>query len=232
MKKILIGTSLVVVLIVGILALNFTSKENKSEKSNNGGENTLENFKVNLEGKKIITSNSITDKALSEDFANLVKHSDAVIKGKVKAVNFETFVGNAWTRITLHIDDVFKGEVKKDQDIDIYYLGGYVSLNDHIKFYQDSEKFSNLNKNERSNTILREIIDGEEEFVNPNEELVLCIVKTSEASPLPKGSYERLYAAGMLKQKGNEYVQLYGEATTKYSVAKSKVNKIVNLEDK
>ncbi len=52
-------------------------------------------------------------------------------------------------KITLQIDDVFKGEVKKNQDIDIYYLGGYISLNDHINFYKDSERFSNLGENEK-----------------------------------------------------------------------------------
>lgn len=228
MKKSIIGISLVFVLIIGIFTLSFMPKKTKLEKSNNDVESSL----VNLEGKNIITTNSITDKALNEDFANLVKHSDAVVKGKVISVNFETFVGNAWTKITLHIDDVFKGDVKLNQDIDIYYLGGYVSLDDHIKFYKDSEKFSDLNESVKSNTILREIIDGEEEFVNKNDELVLCIVKTPEESPLPKGSYERLYAAGMLKQKNNNYVQLYGEAKTKYSVAKDKISNVKKLEEK
>lgn len=216
MKKILIITCLALLTLVGILIPKFLPKES--------------NHEYKKEEKNIITVTSITEKVFKEEFTTLMKKSDAVVKGKVVSVNFETFAGNAWTKITLQIDDVFKGEVKKNQDIDIYYLGGYISLNDHINFYKDSERFSNLGENEKANTILKEIVDGEE-FVTKDEELILCIVKTSEASPLPKGSYERLYASGMLKEKDNQYVQVYGEFDPKFKIDKNKLNnlkKIIN----
>ncbi|CDB29018.1 putative uncharacterized protein [Firmicutes bacterium CAG:582] len=216
MKKILIITCLALLTLVGILIPKFLPKES--------------NHEYKKEEKNIITVTSITEKVFKEEFTTLMKKSDAVVKGKVVSVNFETFAGNAWTKITLQIDDVFKGEVKKNQDIDIYYLGGYISLNDHINFYKDSERFSNLGENEKANTILKEIVDGEE-FIAKDEELILCIVKTSEASPLPKGSYERLYASGMLKEKDNQYVQVYGEFDPKFKIDKNKLNnlkKIIN----
>lgn len=216
MKKILIITCLALLTLVGILIPKFLPKES--------------NHEYKKEEKNIITITSITEKVFKEEFTTLMKKSDAVVKGKVVSVNFETFAGNAWTKITLQIDDVFKGEVKKNQDIDIYYLGGYISLNDHINFYKDSERFSNLGENEKANTILKEIVDGEE-FIAKDEELILCIVKTSEASPLPKGSYERLYASGMLKEKDNQYVQVYGEFDPKFKIDKNKLNnlkKIIN----
>ena len=216
MKKILIITCLVLLTLVGILIPKFLPKES--------------NHEYKKEERNIITVTSITEKVFKEEFTTLMKKSDAVVKGKVVSVNFETFAGNAWTKITLQIDDVFKGEVKKNQDIDIYYLGGYISLNDHINFYKDSERFSNLGENEKANTILKEIVDGEE-FIAKDEELILCIVKTSEASPLPKGSYERLYASGMLKEKDNQYVQVYGEFDPKFKIDKNKLNnlkKIIN----
>lgn len=216
MKKILIVAGLVLLTLVGILIPKFLPKES--------------NHEYKKEEKNIITVTSITEKVFKEEFTTLMKKSDAVVKGKVVSVNFETFAGNAWTKITLQIDDVFKGEVKKNQDIDIYYLGGYISLNDHINFYKDSERFSNLGENEKANTVLKEIVDGEE-FVTKDEELILCIVKTTEDSPLPKGSYERLYASGMLKEKDNQYVQVYGEFDPKFKIDKNKLNnlkKIIN----
>ena len=216
MKKILIVAGIVLLTLVGILIPKFLPKES--------------NHEYKKEEKNIITVTSITEKVFKEEFTTLMKKSDAVVKGKVVSVNFETFAGNAWTKITLQIDYVFKGEVKKNQDIDIYYLGGYISLNDHINFYKDSERFSNLGENEKANTILKEIVDGEE-FIAKDEELILCIVKTSEASPLPKGSYERLYASGMLKEKDNQYVQVYGEFDPKFKIDKNKLNnlkKIIN----
>ena len=214
MKKILIITSLVLLTLAGIFTPKFLPKENKQE--------------AKKEEKNIITVTSITEKVFKEEFATLMKKSDAVVKGKVVSVNFETFAGNAWTKITLHIDDVFKGEVKKNQDIDIYYLGGYVSLNDHINFYKDSERFSNLSAKEKANTVLKEIVDGEE-FITKDEELILCIVKTSEESPLPKESYTRLYASGMLKEKDNQFVQVYGEFDPKFIIDKNKLNNIKKL---
>ena len=214
MKKILIITCLALLTLVGILIPKFLPKES--------------NHEYKKEEKNIITVTSITEKVFKEEFTTLMKKSDAVVKGKVVSVNFETFAGNAWTKITLQIDDVFKGEVKKNQDIDIYYLGGYISLNDHINFYKDSERFSNLGENEKANTILKEIVDGEE-FIAKDEELILCIVKTSEASPLPKGSYERLYASGMLKEKDNQYVQVYGEFDPKFKIDKNKLNNLKNI---
>lgn len=216
MKKILIITCLVLLTLVGILIPKFLPKES--------------NHEYKKEERNIITITSITEKVFKEEFTTLMKKSDAVVKGKVISVNFETFAGNAWTKITLQIDDVFKGEVKKNQDIDIYYLGGYISLNDHINFYKDSERFSNLSAKEKANTVLKEIVDGEE-FVTKDEELILCIVKTTEDSPLPKGSYERLYASGMLKEKDNQYVQVYGEFDPKFKIDKNKLNnlkKIIN----
>ena len=214
MKKILIITSLVLLTLAGIFTPKFLPKESNHEDKK--------------EEKNIITVTSITEKVFKEEFTTLMKKSDAVVKGKVVSVNFETFAGNAWTKITLQIDDVFKGEVKKNQDIDIYYLGGYISLNDHINFYKDSERFSNLGENEKANTILKEIVDGEE-FVTKDEELILCIVKTTEESPLPKGSYERLYASGMLKEKDKQFVQVYGEFDPKFKIDKNKLNNIKKL---
>ena len=53
------------------------------------------------EERNIITVTSITEKVFKEEFTTLMKKSDAVVKGKVISVNFETFAGNAWTKITL-----------------------------------------------------------------------------------------------------------------------------------
>ena len=82
-----------------------------------------------------------------------------------------------------------------------------------------------------NNTVLQEIVDGEE-FIRENEELILCIVKTSDESPLPKGSYERLYSSGMLKLKDGKYTQVYGEVKEKYSIANDKLNNIKELVKK
>lgn len=224
MKKSIIGICFVVIVIIGIVTFNVLSiKGNLNTKDESG-------FK-NLNGKNIIKTTSISDKLLEEDFPNLVKNSDSVIKGKVSSVGYKAIDGNAWTVISFKVDDVFKGSISKGDTIDVYYIGGYIDLNDHIKYYNDAEKFSNLSEKEINNTVLQEIVDGEE-FIRENEELILCIVKTSDESPLPKGSYERLYSSGMLKLKDGKYTQVYGEVKEKYSIANDKLNNIKELVKK
>lgn len=224
MKKSIIGICFVVIVIIGIVTFNVLSiKGNLNTKDESG-------FK-NLNGKNIIKTTSISDKLLEEDFPNLVKNSDSVIKGKVSSVGYKAIDGNAWTVISFKVDDVFKGSISKGETIDVYYIGGYIDLNDHIKYYNDAEKFSNLSEKEINNTVLQEIVDGEE-FIRENEKLILCIVKTSDESPLPKGSYERLYSSGMLKLKDGKYTQVYGEVKEKYSIANDKLNNIKELVKK
>ncbi len=188
-----------------------------------------------IEGKNIIKStisDSTSDRAYNEEFSTIVNHSDAVIKGKVKSLKYVSIKGRAWTKVTLHIDDVLLGDLKQKEDIEVYFAGGYIPLDDHIEYFDDSFRFKKMSESEIKNTVLKEIRDGETEFVKENEELVLCIAKTPEHSPLPKNSYERLFASGMLKLKGNKYVQLYGEVKERYSVDKDKLDDIKKLTKK
>lgn len=83
MKKILIITSLVLLTLAGIFTPKFLPKESNHE---------------DKKEENIITVTSITEKVFKEEFTTLMKKSDAVVKGKVVSVNFETFAGNAWTK--------------------------------------------------------------------------------------------------------------------------------------
>lgn len=228
MKKIIIGIGIMGVLIIGGLSINLLPKGKQLEDSKEKVENKLDNF----EGKNIIVSNGISDKYYKEDFSNLVNVSDAVVKGKVKKVEYTIVDGNAWTKLTFNVNDIFKGNIKSGEDIDIYYKGGYISLEDHIKYHDDAIRFENLSESEIKNTVIKETLDGEVEFVQNNEELILCLLKARDYMPFPKDSYERLYASGMLKEQNGKYVQLYGEIDTKYSVSKNNLNSIKKLEEK
>lgn len=217
----------IIVIISGVLSLNLLTKERQLEEPKE-----KINIFENLEGKNIITSTAISDKLISEDFASLVNYSDAIVKGKVLSVNFEELDGNAWTKIKFHVDEIFKGDIKVNEDIEIHFIGGYITLENHIKINNDAFRFETLSADEIKNTILKEVIDGEDEFVKKGEELILCIVKTPDYLPFPKNSYERLFASGMLKERGNKYVQLYGEIEEKYSVDKDKLKDIKKLVGK
>ena len=167
---------------------------------------------------------------LTDDFKTLVNNSDAVVKGKVMAVDFINVEGRAWTKIKFHVDDTIIGKVKSDNDIEIYMLGGYITLEDHIKYNDDAVRFKDVK--DIKNTVIKETVDDEKELINEDEEMILCIVETPDYSPLPKGVYERLYSSGMLKLKDGKYTQLYGEVEEKYSIDANKVSDIEKLVSK
>lgn len=229
MKRKTLYVSLIAILVVLIGVISISAMKNgKILSETKEGADSSEIYK----DKNIIDSVGITDKLYSEDFSTLVSHSDAVIKGKVKSVEFTSFKGRAWIKLKFHIDNVITGNAKPDTDIDVYFTGGYVSLEEHIKYNDDAFRFEKLSEKEIANTVLREIYDGEDKFIEKDEELILCIVETPDYSALPKGSYERLYSSGMLKLKDGKYTQLYGEVEEKYSIDANKVNDIKKLVSK
>lgn len=217
-----------IVIISGVLSLNLIIKEKYFEEPKEKQEN-VEMVEKFLEGKNIITSSSSSASAckiISEDFPTIVKYCDAVVKGKVLSIEYEVVGRNAWTKIIFRVNDVFKGNININEDIEIHLMGGYISLEDHIKANDDAYRYENLTEEEIKNTILKEYHDGEFEFIKENEELILCIVKARGYSPFPENSYERVFPAGMLKERDNKFVQLYGEVKNKYSVAKDKLSDI------
>lgn len=223
-KTICISLLGILIVLIGVISIS-TVRSGKILYKTKENSSTSDIYK----DKNIIESFGLTDKLLEEDFPNLVKHSDAVIKGKVDSVDFISVKGSAWTKLRFHIDNVITGNVNLDTDLDIYYMGGYVSLEEHIKYNDDAFRFEKLSEKEIANTVLRETYDGEDKFIEKGEELILCIVETADYSALPKGSYERLYSSGMLKLKDGKYIQLYGDVEEKYSISSNKVNDIKNI---
>lgn len=218
-------------IISGVLSLNVVIKEKHLDGTKEKQEN-VEMVEKFLEGKNIITSSSsssVADKIISEDFPTIVKYCDAVVKGKVLSIDYEVVGRSAWTKIIFRVNDVFKGDISINEDIEIHLIGGYISLEDHIKVNDDAYRYENLTEEEIKNTILKEYHDGESEFIKENEELILCIAKARGYSPFPENSYERVFPAGMLKERDNKFVQLYGDVKDKYSVSKDNLNDIKKL---
>ncbi len=229
MKKSVISIGIIsIMLIIGVLTASLIVKEKQFVEPKEKTEFTDEFLK----DKNIITSIGTTDKLYNDDFATLINHSDAVVKGRVISKNYISVKGSAWTLVKFHVDDVLVGNVKVNDDIDVYFFGGYVSLEEHIKYNNDAFRYEKMSESEIKNTVIKEMYDGETEFVKENDKLILCILESSDVSPFPKGSYERHYSSGMLKLENNKYVQLYGEVKEKYSIANDKLNNIKELVKK
>ena len=211
----------VIILVIGIVTIALWQNKNPKERTY-----SYEKY----ENKNVIESVSVSDKIFGDEFDTMVDHSDAVVKGKVVSVDFIPLQGNAWRKIKFHVDDTIIGDVKPDSDIEVYMLGGYITLEDHIKYNDDAFRFKDVK--DVKNTVIKETVDDELEFIKEDETLILCIVEPSNVSLFPKGTYQRTGASGMLKLKDGKYTQLYGEVEEKYSIDSNKVNDIKKLVSK
>ena len=246
MKKKIIITFAVIILLVllcGILISINAKAKNSKEDIATKEQITIEELKENeirLNGKivDITTKNIIEDSGgiveylYSNEFEELIKVSDAIVRGRVKSVSYEIFYGSAYTKLEFYIDDIYKGNINVSDTITIYYRTGYIELNEHIKYHNDARMYSKLSKKKKANTLIKEYYSGETEFVKAGDDLILCLVKTKDDTDILKDYYQRLYPAGMLKLEGNTYKQKYGEVEKKYSINTDELNKLKELSKK
>lgn len=225
-NKIIIIFIALVISAIGIITLNSIKKESKKD---NGKININEVSNEELEKRVVHQSKLVQDKLLSDDFKFLAMKSDSLVKGKTLSINYEAIEGNAWTKLKFQVEEDFKGQIKSGEIIDVYLIGGYITLEDHISYFNDADKFNVTSDNEIKNKLIKETVGEETEFIKKGESLILCLMKVSEDTPLPKGAYEKLYSSGMLKLEGNTYKQKYGEVEEKYSINVNELSSIKKI---
>lgn len=211
MKKRCILFLLVVIIVQTTACTNHTEKiiNNTSEKSDtldnkNANENSKTNIKVlnnktvgtgesyNIDGMEVMeVTSDCADRLYTPSLDNMIKYSTEVIRGITRNVSFDAIEGMAWTKIDIEITESLYGDLKEGDLISIYLLGGYIPLSEHIKYFNDEFRFSDLTKEQINNTMIHSIIENEEHPLL-NEENVYFLMKTPEYSPLPDGAYERL----------------------------------------
>lgn len=156
---------------------------------------------------------STANEFYSDDLKELISVSDDVIRVKVQNVTFTSYEGVAWTKADVLVTDSFKGDLKIGDVISVFTLGGYIPLSDHIEGHNDAFRFNDLSAEEIKKTFLKETIDGEK-MIEKSDDLILCVVKTPEDSPLPNGAYERISYSGQLYAKNNEkFVQIITDSS-------------------
>ena len=185
-KKIIILKSLTLIVLVGAMLIGFYLKNQENnkksiEKTPIAIEELKENeIRLNGEIVDITTKNIIEDSGgiveylYSNEFEELIKVSDALVRGRVKSVSYETLNGAAYTKLEFYIDDVYKGNINVSDTITIYYRTGYIELNEHIKYHNDAKMYSKLSKKKKANTLIKEYYSGETEFVKAGDDLLVC----------------------------------------------------------
>lgn len=189
---------------------------NNTNNTSNANVGMIRDLSVNLErsysvpssDSKVLEVVSETDEFYQDDLKKLISVSDDVIRVTVQNVTFTSYEGVAWTKSDVLITDTFKGDLKTGDVISVFNLGGYIPLSDHIEGHDDAFRFNDLSAEEIETTFLKETIDGEK-TIEKSDDLILCVVRTPEDSPLPNGAYERVSYSGQLYAEDNEeFIQI------------------------
>lgn len=144
-----------------------------------------ENIKHSIE-----TTTASCDYGISADLLTISENATEIIEGTIKNVTYEFIEGNPWIKADILVTGSLKGNLKESDIISVYMLGGYVSLEEHIKYYDDAVKF-NVSKKDIKHTMLKTVVENEA-FPVIGEESIFYLTETSTASPLPQGAFERV----------------------------------------
>lgn len=214
MKKAFLLSLVLIMTCFTVIGCKDTSNNTNNTSTANVG--MIRDLSVNLErsysvpssDSKVLEVVSETDEFYQDDLKKLISVSDDVIRVTVQNVTFTSYEGVAWTKSDVLITDTFKGDLKTGDVISVFNLGGYIPLSDHIEGHDDAFRFNDLSAEEIETTFLKETIDGEK-TIEKSDDLILCVVRTPEDSPLPNGAYERVSYSGQLYAEDNEeFIQI------------------------
>lgn len=146
---------------------------------------------VGIDEKDIIEDNvECCDYAISSELSSIIDNSEEIIKGTVNKVTYVVYQGIAWTKVDIVVNESLSGELKVNDCISVYKRGGYISLEDHIKKYNDEEKFK-LSELEIKDKLIKSIVENEESPI-VSDQSIFFLKKTSAGAPFPEGAYERV----------------------------------------
>lgn len=131
------------------------------------------------------------DYAFDSEISTLSAHADAIVRGVVQEVVFTSYDGDAFTSVSLAVDECYKGELEQGDLITILHRGGYIPLQDHINRYTDGHMFESFSSEEIANTVLHEAYEGESD-PQVGDYNIYFISSTNPNSGLPEQAYQRV----------------------------------------
>ena len=137
------------------------------------------------------------DGLYTPDLSRILRDAPVIIRGKVREVSYTSVEHNAWSIITIDIQQVYKGDVRTGGTLTVYQMGGYISMREHVGVYHDAERWG-LSDSELDDKVVRQTVDNEP-LPEAGDENLYCLTRTPENSPLPDSVYERLSPYGQLK---------------------------------
>lgn len=188
---------------------NTTHETNKDTEKSKGTDYTVRgDFKeyTNIESKNIIQVSANLDFSRGfPDLDSLVSSSDAIIECVVDEVKYTFIEGSCYTVPNVTVTESFKGNLNIGDRISILQYGGYFTIEEETDYWHDEDKFSNLNEEERKNSLIYSHADvGVDYHVG---DVFVMFVSTED---FLEGSYCTLkYGEGVFVYQNDEILTRY-----------------------
>ena len=148
------------------------------------------------------TVNTIADMAGPVDLPSLIGVSEAVVRGRIADISYETIDGHAWSRLTVKVEYAYKSAGSLPDTLCVYHMGGYLTAEEYLSLLGYEDRLAGMTEAMRSR-LVRETVNGEP-LPEIGDVKVYCLVQTPAASPLPEEGYEVLaFPYGQLSAVGD-----------------------------
>lgn len=149
-----------------------------------------------------LTVNTIADMAGPVDLLSLIGVSEAVVRGRIADISYETIDGHAWSRLTVKVEYAYKSAGSLPDTLCVYHMGGYLTAEEYLSLLGYEDRLAGMTEAMRSR-LVRETVNGEP-LPEIGDVKVYCLVQTPAASPLPEKGYEVLaFPYGQLSAVGD-----------------------------
>ncbi len=149
-----------------------------------------------------LTVNTIADMAGPVDLPSLIGVSEAVVRGRIADISYETIDGHAWSRLTVKVEYAYKPAGSLPDTLCVYHMGGYLTVEEYLSLLGYEDRLAGMTEAMRSR-LVRETVNGEP-LPEIGDVKVYCLVQTPAASPLPEEGYEVLaFPYGQLSAVGD-----------------------------
>ncbi len=134
---------------------------------------------------------------------DIYEKASYIVRGNVVETYFTVLDGMSYTVVNLKIIESFKGELESNSIITILISGGYMTLQQHISYYKDSERFESIKKNKWKSTYIETRLT-DAEYPQKNDEYVIALMDNElrEGTYVPLNEYETIF-----KKTGDTYVR-------------------------
>lgn len=111
------------------------------------------------------------------------QQSSDIFFGEIKNVEYITYEGVPWSKMTVKLEEIYKGNRNVEEEVTVYELGGYVEYEEFQKNYWGYDV-------EEPESTLVEMDYFQPKLHKNGDKSLFCVVQAQSCLPFENGSYE------------------------------------------